>query len=137
MGANEPRCGTDGVVEARVAARPGHCPGIDVEDYGDALARRVLELPHHQLAAPGRRRPVHRPEGLALDVLAHAVGLEAACTPNERPAATVAPRARLGEERLELRHPRTDGDERERLHLDHRPAETEWVAREQTPSSRR
>ena len=132
MGADEPRRGTDGVVEARGAARPRDRRGVDVEDDRDALARCILEFPHHQLAAPGGRRPVDGTEGLSLDVFADAVGLEPARTTNERPPAAVAPRARVGEERVELRDPRTDGDERGRLPLDDRAAETERVARDQT-----
>ena len=132
MCADEPRGRTDGVVEARGAARTRDRPGVDVEDDGDALARCVLELPHHQLAAPGRRRPVHGAERLSLDVFPDPVRLEPARTTNERPPAAVAPRARVGEERVELRDPRTDGHERGRLHLDHRTSETERVARDQT-----
>src|SRR4029079_19819567 len=65
-------------------------------------------------------------------VFTDAVGLEAARTTKERPPADVAPRARVGEERVELQNPRTDGDERGRLGFDHRTAETERVARDQT-----
>ena len=131
MGADEPGRRTDGVVEARGAARTRDRPGVDVEDDRDALARCILELPHHQLAAPCGRRPMHCAEGLSLDVFPDAVGLEPARATNERPPAAVAPCARVGEERVELRHPRADGHERVRLPLDHGTAETERVARDQ------
>ena len=46
---------------------------LAVEQDCDLVARRVLELLHHQLTALGRRAPVHLPQGLSLLVLAHAV----------------------------------------------------------------
>ena len=48
-----------------------------VEHDRHLLARRVLELLDHQLAAPRRRGPVHAAQRVAVLVLAHAVDVEA------------------------------------------------------------
>src|SRR5207247_1633094 len=65
--------GPHGDVEERTgAASPG------VEDDGDVLTRRVLQLLDHQVPAPCRRAPVHLAQRVALDVVPHAVQVEAA-----------------------------------------------------------
>jgi len=92
------------IVEAR--APHGACDGqgVDVEDDRDAVARRILELPHHQLAPARGRRPVHRAQRLPLDVLPDAVRLEPARPAHVCPASAFAPGAALGEQRSYLRH---------------------------------
>src|SRR2546426_12637896 len=62
-------------------ALPHHGFGVGVQQDGDLVAWRVLELLDHQLATPCRRRPVHATQGLPLLVVAHAMELEAAVPP--------------------------------------------------------
>ena len=66
---------------------PASPAGSQSRSDDDRLARRVLELLHHQLAPPRRRRPVHAPQRLALLVLAHRVEVEAGRPPQEEPPA--------------------------------------------------
>ena len=74
------------------------------------LARRVLELLHHQPAAARGRAPVHLAQRLALDVLAHAVQVEARRPLQEQAPAAAGARARIGEEPLELDEARVDDE---------------------------
>ena len=84
-----------------VEALAHHRLGVCVEQHGDLVARSVLELLHHQLAAPRRRRPVHPAQRLALLVLAHAVQLEPRIAPQQQAATVVGAVARLRKERTE------------------------------------
>ena len=86
---DRPRCPHRGV-EARLRRRPRIARGIAVEDDHERLARRVLELLHHEPAAAGGRRPVHAPQRLALLVLPHRVEVEAGRPPQEQPPAVSA-----------------------------------------------
>src|SRR6266511_4986624 len=75
-------------------------PGV--EHHGDVVARRVFELLHHQVPAPRRRPPVHLAQRVALDVVAHAVQIEATGTLQQHATAVACLRTRLGEEAVEL-----------------------------------
>ena len=90
---------------------PATALGVRVEDDRDLVARRVLELLHHQLAPPRGRRPVHLPERLAPLVLAHRVQVEARRAPEQQPPAVLGVRAALGEQPVERDEARVD-DER-------------------------
>ena len=81
---------------------------VGVEEDGDLVARRVLEVLHHQLPAAGGRAPVHLPQRLAVHVLAHAVQLEAARPAQEQLPAVDRVRAGLGEQAVELDEARVD-----------------------------
>src|SRR6266516_3341218 len=50
---------------------------LTVEQDGDLIARRVLELLHHQLATLRGRAPVHLAQRLAFLVVADAMQIEA------------------------------------------------------------
>ncbi len=80
-----------------------HGARVRVENDRDLVARRVLELLHHQLAAARRRLPVHLPERLPLLVLAHRVEVEARRATQQQPPAVLGVGAALGEEPVELR----------------------------------
>ena len=84
---------------------------VGVEDDGDLVARRVLELLHHQLTPPRGRRPMHLAERLAPLVLPHRVQVEAGGPPQHEPPAVLGVRAALGEQPVERDQPRVD-DER-------------------------
>ncbi len=98
-------------------ALPRSAPLVAVEEDRDLVARRVLELLHHELAAPRRRAPVHLAQRLAPLVLAHAVQLEACRPAEEEPAAVLCVRTSLGEEPFQRDQARVD-DKRLRLPLD-------------------
>src|SRR5436190_18777181 len=87
-------CGAYLNVEA--LAHDGGC--VRVEQHGDLVARRVLHLLHHQLAAPCGRAPVHTAERLSLRILAHAVELEAAVAAQEQPPPVRSEERRVGKE---------------------------------------
>src|SRR5205807_10549986 len=111
-------------------ARAAGCTLVGVEENRDLVARRVLEVLDHQLAATRGGAPVHLAQRLAVLVLAHAVQLEAARAAQEQPAAVVRVRARLGEESVELDEARVDEERAAagKLHL--RPLEPERVLEE-------
>ena len=90
---------------------PG-APAPGVEHDGDVLARRVLELFHHEPAAARRRAPVHLAQGVALDVVAHAVQVESGRPLEEESPAAAGARARLGEEPFEVHEARVDDERR-------------------------
>ena len=71
---------------------------VAVEQDGDLVARRILELSHHQPPAPRRRAPVHLPERFALGVLANAVQLVAGRSPEQQTASVLCMRAALREQ---------------------------------------
>src|SRR5262245_34369136 len=77
VGAQDRACRTYGRIEARLRRLPRDSRGVAVEDDRDGVAGRVLELFHHELPPPRRRRPVNAAQGLALGVLAHGVEVEA------------------------------------------------------------
>src|SRR5713101_6654668 len=68
-----------------VEALPHYRLRVGIQQDGELVARRVLELLDHQLAASRGRRPVHAAQGLALFVLPHAVKLEPAVPAEEEP----------------------------------------------------
>ncbi len=90
-------------VEGRLRRLPGDRGGVTVEEHGDLVARRVLQLLHHQLPAVGGRAPVHLAQRLALLVLAHAVQLEPGRPAEQQPPSLLRVRAALGEQPLERR----------------------------------
>ena len=105
---------------------------VSVEKHGHLVARCILELLDHQLAAPGGRAPVHLAERVAPHVVANAVQLEARRPLQEHAPALLRVRAALGKELLERDEPRVD-DERLRLALDDlRPRERERVLDRET-----
>src|SRR5439155_9010818 len=87
-----------GRAHLHVEARSDHGGCIRVEEQGDLVARRVLELLDHQLATPRGRGPVHAAQRLALLVLTHAVKLEPARPPQLESPSVVRADARLREE---------------------------------------
>ena len=89
--------GAHGDLEALARA----APRVAVEQDRDLVARRVLELLHHQPSAPRGRAPVHLAERLALDVLAHAVQLEPGRPPQQQAPPVLRVRAALGEQPVE------------------------------------
>ena len=91
-----------------VEAVPRNRGRLRVEDDGDLVARGVLELLHHQLAAACGRPPVHFSQRLALLVLAHRVQVEARRPPQQQPPSVLRVRAALGEEPVERDEPRID-----------------------------
>src|SRR5579864_2524640 len=105
-------CGAHSDLEA--LTRTG--AGIAVEQDRDLVARRILELLHHQAAPARGRAPVHHAERLALRVLADAVQLVPGRAPQQQPPPVLRVRAALREEALQLDEPRID-DERLRLAL--------------------
>ena len=102
-------------------------PPIRVENNGDLVSRRILELLHHQLSPPRRRRPVHPAQRLALLVLAHAVKLEAAVPAEQQAPPVLRALAGFGKERAELHQPRIDEQRTWRRQPDDRALETERV----------
>ena len=58
-------------------ALPATKSGARVEHHRGLVARRVLQLLHHQLLAARGRAPVHAPQRLAVLVVAHGVQVEA------------------------------------------------------------
>src|SRR5207247_734101 len=97
--------GPHGDVEERTgAASPG------VEDDGDVLTRRVLQLLDHQVPAPCRRAPVHLAQRVALDVVPHAVQVEAARALQEEAAAVARVYPGLREQTLEVDEARIDDE---------------------------
>ena len=84
---------------------------VSVEQHRDLVARRVLELLHHQRAAARGRRPVDAPQRLSLLVVADAVEVEADGPPQQEPPAVLGAGAAVEEEPLELDEARVD-DER-------------------------
>ncbi len=103
-------CCTNRRVEGRLRRSPDLAAPVAVEDHDDAVVGRVLELLHHQLAAPRARRPVDAPKRLALLVLTDGVEVEP-CGAPEQDAPAVADRApTVAEQPVECRKPRTDDD---------------------------
>ena len=133
MRAHQPGGDPDGLVQARPACGPGDGLGLDVEEDRDAVARSVLELAHHQLAAPRGRRPVHGPQRLALHVVAHAVRIEPARAPQGGSAASLPPPAGVREEALQLGDPRPHEDGRLSGDLDLEARQAEWIVRHENP----
>src|SRR6266576_2973095 len=71
---------------------------VTVEQHCNLVARRVLELFHHEAAAPRRRTPVHVSQRLPLDVLPDAVQLVPGRAAQEQPPAVLCVRPAFGEE---------------------------------------
>ena len=81
---------------------------VSVEQDRDLVARGILELLDHQLAAPRGRPPVHLPQRLSLLVLAHRVEVEAGRAAQQQPPPVLRVRAALREEPVERDEPRVD-----------------------------
>src|SRR5919201_2083373 len=113
-------------IEARIRRRPRRACSRVQEDC-DLVARRVLQLLHDELPAFRGRGPVHPPERLSLDVLAHAVEIEAARSPQEQatPVRLASPPVR--EERSELDQARVDEERRARRKPDVGASDAEGV----------
>src|SRR5712691_11335788 len=62
-------------------------------------------LLHHQVAAPRRRAPVHLAQRIALDVVAHAVEIEARRTLEQQPSSLARVHAGHREQPVELDQP--------------------------------
>ena len=90
---------------------------VAVQQHRHLVARRILELFHHQAAASRGRAPVHVAKRLTLDVFPDAVQLVPGRTAQEQTAALLRLRAAFGEKPGELDEPRVD-DECLRLALD-------------------
>ena len=78
-----------GGADPHFEALPHYGLGVGVEQDGDLVAGRVLELLDHQLTATRGRSPVDAAQGFSLLVLAHAVQLEAAVAPQQQPLAVM------------------------------------------------
>ena len=114
-------------LEARIGRVADHHRRVAVEQHCRLVPRRVLQLLHHQVAAPGGRRPVDAAERLALLVVADAVEVEARRTAQEQPTPLRCPRPRLGEEPVDVHEPRIDENRRTRRQLDGDPLEAERI----------
>src|SRR5262249_12866963 len=129
-------------VERRVRRRADDGFRISVEPPGPLAARGVLELLHHERAAPRGRGPVDTSQRLALLVVADAVELEADGTPKEEPPAVLGACAAVEEDSVELDEARIDDErllllEREaRLGEAKRIRDREPNRREGVPASR-
>src|SRR5207253_2276312 len=98
-------------VERRARGRAGDPRGIAVEEHRDLLARRILELLHHQRTTACGGGPVDAPQRLPLLVVADAVDLEADGPPQQEPAPVLGAGAAVEENPLEVDQPWVD-DER-------------------------
>ena len=119
--------GADGELEARIGRVTHDQRRSASRSTARLVPRRVLQLLDHQVAAPGRRRPVHAPQRLALLVVADAVEVEAARPPQQQPPPLRRPRTGLGEEPVDVDEPRVDEDRRPRGELDVDALEAEGV----------
>ena len=117
----------DGRVEARLPGRPGDAVGILVEDDRQIVPRSVVELLHHQPAAPGGARPVHGPQRLARRVVADGVDLEAGRAPEPRARRSGITSAVGREDRRQRRDPRPDQHARRLVDLLLDPREAERI----------
>ena len=121
----------------RVVRRLAHDGSrVAVQENGGLVARRVLELLHHQVPAPGRRRPVHTPKRLSLLVVAHRMEVEARRPAQQQPAPFERTRSGVGEERVEVDEAWVDEDGLAGRKRDLDPLEAERVL-ERRPSRSR
>ncbi len=95
-------------LERRVGRDADESRRVRVEEHRRLVAGRVLELLHHQLAAPGGRGPVDASQRLALLVLADAVQLEPGGPAHDQLPPAGGAAARVREDRLEVDEPRVD-----------------------------
>src|SRR5512133_1609011 len=75
---------------------------LTVEQDGDLIARRVLELLDHQLATLRGRAPVHLAQRLALLVVADAMQIEATRAAQQQASSVLSVGSALREEAVEL-----------------------------------
>ena len=100
---------------------------VRVEQDGDLVARGILELLDHQLAAPRGRAPVHLPQRLSLLVLADGVEVEAGWAAQQQPPPVLRVGAALREEPVERDEPRVDEQRAARGQVDLDAREPERV----------
>ncbi len=100
---------------------------IRVEQDGDLVARGILELLDHQLAAPRSGAPVHLPQRLSLLVLTDGVEVEARWAAQQQTPPVLRVGAALREEPVECDEPRVDEQRAARGQVDLDPREPERV----------
>jgi hypothetical protein len=127
VGAQDRPRGAHGELEARVGSLADDRSRVGVEEHRGLVARRVLQLFHHQPAALRGGRPVDAPERLALLVLAHAVEVEARRAAQQEPAALRRARPCIGEEPVHVDQTGVDEDRGGSWELDRDALEAERV----------
>ena len=119
--------GPHGSVEAGAARKARHSVLVLIEDHGQVVAWRVVELLHHQPAAPCRARPVDGAQRLAGGVLADGVDLEPRRPPEARASCSRLPGAVGREHRGENRDPGPYEELRPLVEPLLDPLEPEWI----------
>ncbi len=107
--------------------RRRRCPRPRVEQDGDFVARRILQLLDHQARALGGRAPMDAAQRFALLVVAHAVQVEAARLAHQQPPALGKGRTDAREEAVELDQPRVDENRGGGVQVDLRAGQAERV----------